>query len=349
MQYMLLIYNAPEAWTSLLGERAGRDLHRVRHVHRGDPRVREARRRRRAAGSRHGDVRPGSQRRDAHDGRPVRRDEGVPRRLLPRRRRHARRSARVGREDPRRDVRHDRGAPDRHRLRNDVGVATCGTSFSSTTTTPCGTRCPEEERDAIGAEFVAFNDELRAAGALVVGNELQPGVDRERRLRPRRRDDGHRRAVRRDERGARRLLPRRRRHGRGGARVGRESAVGAVRICRGAPGRPPRAGDLEVEELSSRLPGRAREVRRDPRPRPRRSRPRRGRGAGRVPPRGRALAAGRRARRIPARGSSRRRATRAIDRIRREQTLRAQGAAARARGGSFPRTRRRRFPTNASS
>jgi len=33
----------------------------------------------------------------------------------------------------------------------------------------------QEEREAIGAEFGAFNDELRAAGALVVGNELQPG------------------------------------------------------------------------------------------------------------------------------------------------------------------------------
>jgi hypothetical protein len=33
----------------------------------------------------------------------------------------------------------------------------------------------QDERDAIGAEFLAFNDELRAAGALVVGNELQPG------------------------------------------------------------------------------------------------------------------------------------------------------------------------------
>jgi hypothetical protein len=34
----------------------------------------------------------------------------------------------------------------------------------------------QEEQDAIGAEFGAFNDELRAAGALVVGNELQPGA-----------------------------------------------------------------------------------------------------------------------------------------------------------------------------
>jgi len=32
----------------------------------------------------------------------------------------------------------------------------------------------EKEREAIGAEFLAFNEELRAAGALVVGNELQP-------------------------------------------------------------------------------------------------------------------------------------------------------------------------------
>ena len=32
----------------------------------------------------------------------------------------------------------------------------------------------EEARAAIGAEFEAFNNELRAAGALVVGNELQP-------------------------------------------------------------------------------------------------------------------------------------------------------------------------------
>jgi hypothetical protein len=31
-----------------------------------------------------------------------------------------------------------------------------------------------EARTAIGAEFEAFNDELRAAGALVAGNELQP-------------------------------------------------------------------------------------------------------------------------------------------------------------------------------
>jgi hypothetical protein len=33
----------------------------------------------------------------------------------------------------------------------------------------------QDERDAIGAEFLGFNDELRAAGALVAGNELQPG------------------------------------------------------------------------------------------------------------------------------------------------------------------------------
>jgi hypothetical protein len=33
----------------------------------------------------------------------------------------------------------------------------------------------QEERDAVSAEFEAFNDELRAADALVVGNELQPG------------------------------------------------------------------------------------------------------------------------------------------------------------------------------
>jgi hypothetical protein len=32
----------------------------------------------------------------------------------------------------------------------------------------------DDERAAIGAEFGAFNDELRTAGALVVGNELQP-------------------------------------------------------------------------------------------------------------------------------------------------------------------------------
>ena len=32
----------------------------------------------------------------------------------------------------------------------------------------------QEERDAISSDFLAFNDDLRAAGALVVGNELQP-------------------------------------------------------------------------------------------------------------------------------------------------------------------------------
>src|SRR5262249_32511582 len=52
-------------------------------------------------------------RQDPDDGRAVCRDEGSPRRGLPDRRRHARRSTRVGRGDPIRALRPHRGPPDR--------------------------------------------------------------------------------------------------------------------------------------------------------------------------------------------------------------------------------------------
>src|SRR5262249_10638005 len=65
-----------------------------------------------AAAGRDGHDRPRRQREHAHDRRPVRRDEGAARRLLPDRRRRHRRRTRLRLEDPRRAPgRARRGAP----------------------------------------------------------------------------------------------------------------------------------------------------------------------------------------------------------------------------------------------
>ncbi len=111
MQYMLLIYNEPGVWGTMTPERAAvgpwpstapytEELQNTGKLVAGDALQPITDR----------DVGPRPRRRDADDRRAVRRDEGSARRLLPDRRRDARRGARVGRQDPRRTVRHDRGA-----------------------------------------------------------------------------------------------------------------------------------------------------------------------------------------------------------------------------------------------
>src|SRR6185312_14069494 len=88
--------------------RARRDLPGLRHLHGGAGEERGDGRRERAAADADRDHRPRAQRRDADDRRPLRGDEGAARRLLPRRRRLAGRGARVGSQDPGREVRRDR-------------------------------------------------------------------------------------------------------------------------------------------------------------------------------------------------------------------------------------------------
>src|SRR4051795_293673 len=82
----------------------------LRHLHAGAAGQRGDGRGRRARADRDRHYRPRPQRRDADYRRPVRGDEGAARRLLPGRRRLARRGARVGRQDPRRAPRLRRGA-----------------------------------------------------------------------------------------------------------------------------------------------------------------------------------------------------------------------------------------------
>src|SRR5205807_4945308 len=62
-----------------------------------------------------------AKRRDAHNRRPLRGDEGAARRLLPDRRRLARRGNRVGGEDPGRPARRGRGEAD-HGLLGDTRI-----------------------------------------------------------------------------------------------------------------------------------------------------------------------------------------------------------------------------------
>ena len=93
------------------GGRAERSLRRVRQLHRVDPRERQLRGRRRAAADLDRDDRPHPRRQDARHRRPVRRDEGAARRLLPGRCEGHGRGAGDRRADPVRALRVDRGAP----------------------------------------------------------------------------------------------------------------------------------------------------------------------------------------------------------------------------------------------
>src|SRR6476620_1829194 len=97
---------------------AAGDRGRVLRVHRGAPGSRQDGCGRRAPAHLDGDIGTGSRRRDPDHRRTVCRDKRGARRLLPDRRRVARRGTRLGRQDPRGRVRHDRGAPRGHRLRD---------------------------------------------------------------------------------------------------------------------------------------------------------------------------------------------------------------------------------------
>ena len=94
-----------------------------------------------------------------------------------------------------------------------------------------------EERQAEMPKWISYTQELQESGAMKAGDALMP-VDTATTVRVR---DGetldHRRPVRRDQGGARRLLPRRRRRPRRRARLGGEDPERRLRLDRGAPGR----------------------------------------------------------------------------------------------------------------
>ena len=176
-------------------------------------------------------------------------------------------------------------------------------------------------------EHNAFG-ENNAAGA---ARRQCPPADRHRHLHPQRRLRRlrrHRRALRRDEGGARRLLPDRgRRPGRGHRRS--QAGPRAVRWRRGAPdhGRsiddsPRDRGLIRCRRGRGRAPSRVGLRARRDGARHARPRPRRGVRAGRLRAGPRHVGIARRARRTPAPGSRRSPAAAALDLLRRDATLR---------------------------
>ena len=113
MQYMLLIHSSEDGWNALseaeqdemyAGYGAFTQAIKAKGAFLAGDQLAERERRHH---------RPRPRRRDARHRRPVRRDEGAARRLLPGRGRVDRRGDRVGRADPGRALRRDRGAPGR--------------------------------------------------------------------------------------------------------------------------------------------------------------------------------------------------------------------------------------------
>ena len=179
-------------------------------------------------------------RRDARHGRAVRRDEGDARRLLPRRGRLDRRGAR---SSPRRSRPRASAAPSRSGRSWRCSGAVHAAHLRRTRATWSAL----DRRRACATLMQGYgrlNGDLRAAGRLVRGDELQP-VSTATSVRVRNGEHArHRRAVRRDEGSPRRLLPHRGRDARRGDRVGLANPRRAERHHRGAAGRRP-LGDGE--------------------------------------------------------------------------------------------------------
>ena len=240
MQYMLLVYDDPTP----VGERHRRA--RCRRSTRSTPRSPQRRERRSTArsSSRHRDRedRPGQGRRDARHRRPVRRDEGDARRLLPRRGRLDRGGARARREDPvRAHGRLGRGPPDRGDVAMQYMLLIYGDEASGMRSRGRARALCEEYGGS--ATTCARREAARRRGAAA-------DRDRDDRAGARRRRRRHRRALRGDEGGARRLLPDRGRLARRGDRVGGEDpsarAYGTIEM------RPvvDHCGDRRIDELA---------------------------------------------------------------------------------------------------
>ena len=149
-------------------------------------------------------------------------------------------------------------------------------------------------------DYTAFTESIKHKRQPLVGRRAPADVDRDDRARARRRDARHRRAVRRDQGAARRVLPGRR-EGRSTRRSRSPRAIPrrALRLDRGAPGHRLRGAERRPGRRG--VPRGVRARGRDPDPRARRLRPRRGRRPGGVRDRGRSAGratASRRARRV---------------------------------------------------
>ena len=107
MQYLALIYGEEARWANLSPEQRESEMGEYMALSQADVTTG----RQRARLDRDRDDRPRSRRRDSRHRRPLRRAEGGARRLLRLRVRLDRRGLHVGREDPRRAARRDRGAP----------------------------------------------------------------------------------------------------------------------------------------------------------------------------------------------------------------------------------------------
>ena len=288
MEYLALVYDNPDAWERMSeAEQASAYegyMAVAREAEAAGALVDAARASSRPAAATSVRVRNGEAL--VTDG-PVRRGEGVARRLLPVLVRLDRRGDRVGGEDPvppGTAVRSRSGpSTSKRRQRHEVRDARLQRPVRR------GRGSPKRRRRRLRAEsmprWIALFEEMGKADPNVQGRELARGVRGEGRPRRRRADDRHRRPLRRDEGAARRHL----RHG-------------APRPRRGDPARRPRPGsgvrharDPAARDAGERPARRGlcrgmAAVRRHPDPRPRRSRTRRGRGAGRVRDCPRALA-----------------------------------------------------------
>ena len=169
------------------------------------------------AGPEHRHDRPRPRRRDAGHRRPVRRDQGAARRLLPHRRARSATAQAWAAQMPEHRLRLGRGAADH----GDPGRGARSHEVHAAALRPAEVR---ERRATPARRWRRGRLHARAAGGRRrrVGDNALQGLDTATTVRDaRRRDARHRRAVRRDQGDARRLLPDRRARPRRGAGVGR--------------------------------------------------------------------------------------------------------------------------------
>ena len=117
MQYLLLIYDDEQTWAGMSDDERGQVMQEYFAYTEELSKSGKMVERQRAPADADREDRPCRERREGRHRRPLRRDEGAARRVLPRRGRQRGRGARVGREDPLGALREDRGAPDRRLLR----------------------------------------------------------------------------------------------------------------------------------------------------------------------------------------------------------------------------------------
>ena len=238
MEFLALVYGDPDTWESLSEEERSSGIRGLRGRLARRRGRRRARRRERARVDRGRDERAGAQRRRGRHRRALRRGEGVARRVLPALVRHDRGRDRLGGEDP---GRLDGGAIEirpvhasRGRRRHEVRTARLQRPVHRGSSSP--RRRPRPPAQESMPRWITLFDEMGKADPNMAGTRVVGRVGGEGRARRRRRDDRHRRPVRRDEGAARRRLhhrparpgrgdPDRRARPGGGVRDARDPAV----------------------------------------------------------------------------------------------------------------------------